>query len=243
MHRRIDDLDARQFDLLVIGGGIFGACAAWDATLRGLSVALVEQHDFGAGTSANSFKMVHGGIRYLQHADVPRLRASCHERSAMLRVAPHLVTPLPIVVPTYGHGRAGKELLGAGMLLYDLLTIDRNRGIADRSRRIPVSRFLQAEEVLRLFPGVAEHALTGAAVFCDGQMYNPPRLVLAFIRAAAERGAVTLNYAEATALRREGNAVQGARVRDRVTGASVEVRARAVLNAGGPWVPWFMRER
>jgi glycerol-3-phosphate dehydrogenase len=243
MHRNFHELEGRTFDLLVIGGGIFGACAAWDGVLRGLSVALVEQADFGSGTSANSFKMVHGGIRYLQHADLGRLRASCHERSALLRVAPHLVSPLPIVVPTYGHGRQGTAFLGAGMLLYDLLTLDRNRAIADRTRRIPLSRFLGAAETARLFPGVEPRSLTGAAVFCDGQMYNPPRLVLAFVRSATDSGALAVNYAEALTLRRSGDSIVGARVRDRLTGDCAEVRARAVLNAAGPWVPWMMRER
>jgi glycerol-3-phosphate dehydrogenase len=242
MIRRFGDLESRQFDLLVIGGGIFGACAAWDAALRGLAVALVEQTDFGSGTSANSFKIVHGGIRYLQHADLPRLRASCHERSALLRIAPHLVSPLPIVVPTYGRAREGKALLGAGMLLYDTLTLDRNRGI-EPERRIPWSGFLRAAEVLDLFPGIERRGLTGAAVFCDGQMYNPPRLVLAFARSAAEHGALIVNYAEAVRLTRAGDTVTGAEVQDRLTGAAAQVRARAVLNAGGPWVPWFMSER
>jgi glycerol-3-phosphate dehydrogenase len=241
MNRTFRELDGRRFDLLIVGGGIFGACAAWDATLRGLAVALVEQADFGSGASANSFKIVHGGIRYLQHADVVRLRASCHERSALLRIAPHLVTPLPIAIPTYGHGRKGKAVLAAGMWLYDALTIDRNRGIADPARHIPWSGLLAAREVRALFPGIEERGLSGAAVFCDGQMYNPPRLVLAFLRSAAARGAVIVNYAEAEGLLRSGDEVEGARVRDRVGGDSIEVRARAVLNAGGGWVPWFAR--
>src|SRR5690606_8118235 len=158
------------------------------ATLRGLSVALIEREDFGSGASANSFKMVHGGIRYLQHADLPRLRASCHERTAMLRIAPHLVTPLPIVVPTYGTGRRGKLLLGAGMWLYDALTLDRNARIRDRERRIPISRFVDAAAVEELFPGIETRGLTGGAVFYDAQMYNPTRLVLAFVAAAADNG-------------------------------------------------------
>src|SRR5690606_8544450 len=119
MVRNFSALESRVFDLLVIGGGIFGACAAWDATLRGLSVALVERTDFAAGVSANSYKFVHGGIRYLQHADLWRLRHSCAERSAFLRIAPHLVHPVPVVVPTYARPRQGKALLGAGMLVYD----------------------------------------------------------------------------------------------------------------------------
>ena len=92
------------YDVVIVGGGIFGACAAWDATLRGLSVAILEQTDFAHAASANCFKMIHGGIRYLQHADVVRLRQSTAERSAFLRVAPHLARPLPIFIPTYGHG-------------------------------------------------------------------------------------------------------------------------------------------
>jgi len=103
--RDLKALADTEFDLLVLGGGAFGAAAAWDATLRGLRVALLDQADFGSGASAECFKMVHGGIRYLQHADIARLRASCRERSALLRIAPHLVTPLPIVVPTFGSGR------------------------------------------------------------------------------------------------------------------------------------------
>jgi glycerol-3-phosphate dehydrogenase len=100
MQRNPSDLCNREFDILIVGAGAFGAAAARDACLRGLRTALIERADFGGGTSAECFKMVHGGIRYLQHADVPRLRASCHERSALLRIAPHLVHPLPIAIPT-----------------------------------------------------------------------------------------------------------------------------------------------
>ena len=239
MIRDFRALADREFDLVVVGGGVFGACAAWDATLRGLSVALVERTDFCSGSSANSFKVIHGGIRYLQHADLKRLRSSCHERTAWIRIAPHLVSPLPIVIPTYGSGREGKAFLGAGMLLYDFLTADRNLGVRDDARKVPVSRFMGREEVEALFPGIRADALTGGAVFCDGQMYNPPRLALAFVRSAVDLGAVAVNYAEATRLVRSGSEVRAVEVRDAATGETVEVRARAVLNAAGPWVPWM----
>jgi glycerol-3-phosphate dehydrogenase len=242
MQRECQALADRVFDVLVIGGGIFGACAAWDATLRGLSVALVERTDFAAGTSANSYKFVHGGIRYLQHLDIARIRRSCSERSAFLRVAPHLVAPVPVVIPTYGRGRRGKPFLGAGMLLYDALTADRNWALKDRKRRIPPTRFLSAGDVAALFPGIADEELTGAAVFCDGQMYNPTRLVLAFVRSAVENGAVAVNYATAERLLRADSTVIGARVCDELSGDTVDVRARAVLNATGPWVPWMMAD-
>ncbi|MBA2564901.1 MAG: FAD-dependent oxidoreductase, partial [Gemmatimonadetes bacterium] len=211
MRRNPGALAGREFDLVVVGGGIFGVCAAWDATLRGLSVALLEKTDFAHATSANSYKMIHGGIRYLQHGDVVRLRESSGERRALLRIAPHLVHPLPIVIPTYGHAFQGKELLAAGMLAYDLLTLDRNRGIGAANRRIPRTRLLPREEVLRLFPGLEPRGLTGGAVFHDGQMYNPPRLGLAFVRSAVEGGAVAANYVEAAAFLGGDSRVTGVR--------------------------------
>src|SRR5262245_13291078 len=150
VRRNVAALTEQEYDLVIVGGGAFGVCAAWDAALRGLSVALVERGDFCHATSANHFKMVHGGIRYLQHGDVLRLRESSNERRALLRIAPHLVQPLPIVIPTYGHGMQGKALLAAGLRLYDLLAYDRNRGLADPQRQIPQGRFLSRQECLTL---------------------------------------------------------------------------------------------
>jgi glycerol-3-phosphate dehydrogenase len=236
MHRDIGQLASREFDLLIIGGGFFGACAAWDAVLRGMTVALVEKDDFGGATSANCFKMVHGGIRYLQHADLRRLRESCFERSALLRVAPHLVHPLPIAIPTYREFRDSKFFLGAGMLVYDALTLDRNRGISDRERRIPLTTFMDRESVLRMFPDLPCDGLSGAAVFRDGQMHSPARLVLAFLQSASEHGAVIANHVEATQLSIDaGNAVKGVQAHDQLTGESFDIRSRVTLNASGPW--------
>ena len=196
MKRNIAALCGQRYDLVVVGGGIFGVCCAWDAVQRGLSVALVERGDFAQATSANHFKIAHGGLRYLQHADVHRIRESSHERSALLRIAPHLNYPLPVVIPTYGHGIKGKEILRAGFLLYDLLTSDRNRGIRDPKRRIPPGSFLSRSEALDLFPGLSKNNLTGAAIFSDGQIYNPPRLALSFLRSATDGGCNAANYAE-----------------------------------------------
>ena len=233
----------QTFDVLVVGGGAFAACAAWEAALRNYSVALIEANDFGSGTSANSFKFVHGGIRYLQHLDLARLRASCHERGALLRIAPHLVKPLPVAMPTYGHGRNGKEFLGAGFLAYDALTLGKNRGIRDVTRRIPGTSFMNREEVLRRFEGVAEDKLTGAAVFSDAQMYHPPRLVLSFILSAVAKGAVALNYVAAKSFIRHGDRVAGIVACDRMTGEEFEVRSRVVLNAAGPWSEELLQRR
>ena len=243
MIRQITTLADQMFDLVVVGGGIFGICIAWDATLRGLSVALLEKGDFAHATSANCFKMVHGGVRYLQHGDFIRLRQSSQERRAFLRVAPHLVRPLPIAIPTFGHGMQGKELLGLGLTAYDLLTADRNRGIRDPSRHIPQWESLSREEVLQEFPGIDPHELTGAAVFHDGQMYSPARLALAFLRAAVERGAQAANYLEATGILHQAGHVLGVKARDVLTGAEMEIRGRSVVNAAGPWAERLLSQQ
>lgn len=236
MERDLERLAEESFDLVVLGGGIFGACAAWDAAQRGLSVALIERDDFGGATSANSYKLIHGGIRYLQHGDLYRVRQSSNERRAFLTIAPHLVRPLPILVPTYGQGMRGKAVLRVGMGLYDLVTADRNRGIDDPQRRVPWGRAVSRGEVLARFPGLDRDRLTGGALFRDGQMYNPPRLVLAFVQSAVEEGgALAVNHVEATGLLRDGDRVAGVSVRDRLAGAELEVRGRVVLNAAGPY--------
>jgi len=233
--RDVTVLQQGEYDLLITGAGIFGACAAWEAAFRGYRVALIDRGDFGGGVSANSYKIVHGGIRYIQHLDIPRVRSSCHERSALLRIAPHLVHPLPIAIPTYGYGMSGKPVLAAGMFLYDLITADRNRGIEDRQQQIPWSRLMGRAEVLEKFPGLETRNLTGAVVFCDAQMYNPPRLVLAFLQSAMSHSAAAANYVSLEGFRRSGNKIAAARVKDQLSGEEFEIRAKTYLNATGPW--------
>jgi glycerol-3-phosphate dehydrogenase len=242
MQRNPAALATQEFDVLVIGAGAFGAAAARDAALRGLRTALIERADFGGATSAECFKMVHGGIRYLQHADVPRLRASSHERSALLRIAPHLVQPLPIAIPTYGHGRQGRAFLATGATVYDLLTLDRNNGIRDRQRQIRRSRVLSRSRLLELFPHLNTAELSGAVVFEDGQMHNPARLVLAFVSSAVDAGATACNYVEATKFLWHDSAVRGVRARDRLSGEEFDVRARLTLNAAGPWADYLQND-
>ncbi len=233
--RDIRRLGNESFDVLVVGGGASGAATAREAALRGFSTALIEREDFSAGASAHCFKVVHGGIRYVQHADVRRLRASCFERAVLLRIAPHLVSPLPFVIPTYGRGKSSRWFLGTGMLLYDALSADLNRHVADPARRVRGTRFLGREETLELFPDIGVESLTGAAIFEDGQMYNPPRLVLAFVGAASELGAAVGNYVEAERLLTDGARVTGVQAVDRLSGDRFDIRARLVINAAGPW--------
>jgi glycerol-3-phosphate dehydrogenase len=241
INRDVRRLSSELFDVLVVGGGASGAATAREAALRGFNTALIEREDFSAGASAHCFKVVHGGIRYVQHADVRRLRASCFERAVLLRIAPHLVSPLPFVIPTYGKGKNSRWFLGTGMLLYDALSADVNRHVVDPARRVRGTRFLSRGETLELFPDIAADSLTGAAVFEDGQMYNPPRLVLAFVGAASELGAAIGNYVEAERLLTEGTRVTGVQAIDRLRGDRFEIRARLVINAAGPWAEGLLQ--
>jgi len=240
MKRDTAALAKQKYDLIIIGGGIFGICAAWDATLRGLSVVLIEKEDFAHGTSANHFKMVHGGIRYLQHGDIVRVRESCRERSALMRIAPHLVKPLPIVMPTYGHGMKGKEILSMGMLLYDLLTLDRNAKLPAENK-IPFGKCLSKSKIIELFPDIKSKGLTGGALFYDGQIQNPPRLAMSFLRSAVKEGAAAANYLEVTDLLRENNQVTGVKVKDKLASVDFIIQGKVVLNAAGPWAHHLLK--
>ena len=226
-----------NFDLLIIGGGIAGACAAWDASMRGLTVALIERADFGSGASAHSLKVLHGGIRYLQHLDIPRLRESCAERTAFLRIAPHLTRPLPFALPTFGHGLRGKFPLFAAFQLLNAFTSGRNDGIDNRAQHIPAPFLMSRTEFVRRFPAFDEAGLTGAGVFFDGQMLNPARLVYSIVRSAQEAGAVVLNYCAAERLLIRDQRVEGAAVRDELNGAALDIRGKVVLNLTGPFAP------
>ena len=217
-----------------MGGGIYGAAAAWDAAQRGLAVALVEREDFGAGASWNSLKTIHGGMRYLQKVDLGRLRDSARERRTLLAIAPELVRPLPFVVPTYGHGTSGREALALGLLLNELLTRDRNRGLPPE-RQVAAARTVAPAEALRLVPGLARRGLTGAALWNDAQAASTERLTLAFVHAAAGAAALAANHAEAVGLLRACGRIAGVAVRDTLDGRTLEVRARVVVNAAGPW--------
>ena len=236
MKRQVDGLSGREFDVLVVGGGIVGACVARDAALRGLDVAIIDRADFGGGASANCLKIVHGGLRYLQHLDVRRMRASIRERTAWLRIAPHLVEPLPFVLPIYGRGVGQRSVYRAALAINDALSWDRNRGVAGE-RRLPRSRLLTRDECVALVPQLDTPDLEGAALVYDAQMYSPERLVLEVVLDACGAGAVAANHVECTAPLYRGGRLAGVRARDRLDGRRFDVRARVVVVAAGAAAP------
>ena len=236
MRRDLAALSNQSFDVLVIGGGIQGSAIAQEATLRGLSVALVEQADFASGTSANSLKVIHGGLRYLQTADFRRMRQSIRARQTLMRIAPHLVHPMPVLVPTYGHGTKGREALSAALKMNDVISGDRNFPFKDRQKHIPPGKILSKQACLAQLPDLPTKGLTGAAYFHDAQVYNSEQLVLAFLQSAAQGGAQVANYVRVVNFRVQHGRVVGAIAQDQLTGNSFDIQASTIVNASGPWV-------
>lgn len=235
MQRNPTKLADKEYDVAVIGGGIYGACVAWNAAQRGLSVALLERGDFAQETSANSLKTVHGGLRYLQDLDLKLVRTMIEERSTYLRIAPHLVQPLACITPTYSKVTKSKPVLGTALKLNDIVGYDRNKSL-DVDRKIPTSQVLSREECFRVLPGLPAEDVTGAAIWHDAQIYDTERLTLAFIASAVNLGADACNYVEATDFLMKRNQIVGVSARDIIADEDFEIRSKVVVNSTGPWV-------
>jgi glycerol-3-phosphate dehydrogenase len=221
MIRSVDVLADGTFDLLILGGGITGAGVALDAVLRGFRVALIDKGDFASGTSSASSKLVHGGLRYLEHGDFRLVYEALHERGRLLRNAPHLVQPLRFVLPFYREARLPPWKWRAALLLYDLLAGREN---------IARSRPVELHRLMRDYPGLRCAGLLGAAAYHDAQM-DDARVCIVVLKTAVHAGAWVANYVEAVAFE-----TGGVRVLDRIGGRDFTIRARQVLNATGPWV-------
>jgi glycerol-3-phosphate dehydrogenase len=221
----------RPFDLIVIGAGINGAGIARDATLRGLSVLLVDKGDVGAGTTSRSTRLVHGGLRYLEHFELPLVRESLRERERLLHIAPHLVHPLSFLLPIYEGHKRGPALIRMGMMAYDALSLDKS---------LERHRMLSRDEVLRREPGLRSEGLRGAAAYYDAQAEFPERLALENALDASRHGAVVLPYMRVTALEQapgeQRPRVTGVALRDELHGDEHRARGALVVNAAGPWV-------
>jgi glycerol-3-phosphate dehydrogenase len=225
----LERLSGRHFDLLVIGGGIIGAGIANEAVRAGLSVALVDRSDFGSATSSASSKLIHGGLRYLRLGDIRLVREAHQERRALMRtVAPNLVRRLTFLLPLYPDGPYRRLSIQTGLWLYSTLARERLGGV------------LPPERAGRSVPRLRLDALEGCGVYSDAWTHDV-RLCLANVRAAADRGAVVLNYAEVVELGAANGRVGSAAVRDVLGGSAIEVAARAVVNATGPWIDHVRR--
>ncbi len=222
-----------ELDVLVVGGGVVGAGAAMDAATRGLRTAIVEARDWASGTSSRSSKLIHGGLRYLEMFDFGLVREALHERSLLLgRIAPHLVQPVPFLYPLT-HRYWERPYVGTGIMIYDSLAA------TSRERpRLPRHKHLTRRAALRQTPSLRPHALAGAVQYWDAQV-DDARFTATLVRTAVSYGALAANRCRVTEFLRSGSgpgdAVVGARLLDTETGATVDVRARQVINATGVW--------
>ncbi|MGB6101819.1 MAG: glycerol-3-phosphate dehydrogenase/oxidase [Comamonas sp.] len=216
--------DGRSFDLAVIGGGATGLGVALDAAARGFSVVLLEAHDFAKGTSSRATKLAHGGVRYLAQGNVSLVYEALHERTTLLRNAPHLAQPLPFVMPSYHLWET--PFYGAGLKMYDVLA---------GSAGLGATEFLSRMGALRCVPGIRAEGLKGGVKYWDGQ-FDDARLALALARTAAREGALLINYCPVRALRHDAGKLRALVCEDAETGRQYTVQARAVVNATGVWV-------
>jgi len=224
----------KSYDLIIVGGGIYGTMLADQAAARGKRTLLLERDDFGARTSFNSLRIIHGGLRYLQSLDLPRFKESVRERRWFLSEFPELVRPLPCLMPLYGRGMKRNTILRVALTINDVLSSSRNEGVR-ADNRLPGGRVVDREEVLRLFPTVDADGLQGGAIWHDAAVADSQRIVLELLTRASGNGADLLNYVEAETLCVAAQQVTGVRAIDRANGERLTFDAPVVINSTGPW--------
>lgn len=228
--RDFNSIQQTTYDLIVIGGGVNGAGVARDAALRGLKTILIEKGDFACGTSSWSTRLIHGGLRYLEYFEFPLVRESLREREILLHTAPHLVKPLLLTIPIYRDRSRPYWKIWAGMLLYDVLSVDKT---------LPPHRMLPPAKFRQLFPSIDPEGLAGGAQYYDGQVTYAERLCLENIISAKAAGATVLNYVKVTQLHRQGNRITSLTCKDSWTDQEFTVNGHeksVVINTAGPWV-------
>ncbi len=235
MRRDLTRLSAEPHDVLVVGAGIHGACAAWEAARRGLKVALIEAGDFNGGTSGNSLRTLHGGLRHLQRLDFGLMRMLVRERREWMRIAPELTRPLRFILPLSGRGTRRPSVLRMALWINDLLSADRNEALQP-DHHLPAGSILRGSELEALFPGVPLADYNTAAAWYDGLCLDTERLQLAVVAAAVDCGAQVANYVRALCPLREKGKIRGVRARDELTGTGMDLLAPVVINAAGPFV-------
>lgn len=232
--RQPDAAAQQRYDLIVVGGGVYGVTLALESARRGLRPLLLERDDFGGGVSWNSLRIIHGGLRYLQGLDLKRYFESVAERRWFMRHFPHQVRAMPCLMPLYGRGLKRPGVFRVALALNDLLSCRRNADVPERTH-LGRGRVVGAGRVAELFPRVDREGLVGGALWHDGQMVNSQRLLMEMCRWACASGAMMLNYMTAIALEAEGGRVTGVVARDVVGDTEHVYRAPVVVNAAGPW--------
>jgi glycerol-3-phosphate dehydrogenase len=240
MIRDLSQIQSEDYDLIIVGGGIYGAAICWEAISRGLKVALFEKSDFGSATSANSLKIIHGGVRYLQNGDVSRLKKSAREQKTLMHIAPHLVHPIPVLIPLYGHGLRGKEAFSIGLRLFNMIYSAEDQSV-DPGKNIPPGRIISKNACLEQIPSINQEGLNGGSIYFDAQVYNSERLVLSFLESAWQKGAQIANYTEVVGLIDKDRHITGVKVKDVLSGDTFPVTSRLVILACGPWNSEFLR--
>ena len=234
IRRRPDLFSERDYDLIIIGGGIYGATLALESVFHGLRPLLLEKSDFGAATSFNSLRIVHGGLRYLQTLDLPRHFESVRERRWFLANFPDHVRPLSCMMPLYGKGVKRKSVFRAALLLNDALSMTRNEGVRE-DRQLPPGKVINRSAVVSAFPGVEQEGLEGAAVWFDAAVPDSQRVLIDILHWAASHGADLANYVLVSTIMTGSGDIEGVRARDALSGCEYSFRAPVVVNASGPW--------
>ena len=231
--RNPESAESEHYDIIIVGGGIYGVMLLLEAVQHGQRALLLERHDFGAETSYNSLRIIHGGLRYLQSLDITRFRESVAERQWFLRTFPDLVKPMPCLMPLYNNGVKRPSVLKAALLMNDLLSAKRNKGVPT-THAIHNGRILNVTETHQIFPGVISSGLTGAALWFDAQVTDSQRIVMEILHWACSLGAQAFNYVEVTDILKTCGSVAGVHVLDQENGKNYTYRCNTLINATGP---------
>ena len=224
----------KTYDIIIIGGGVYGVMLSFEASRRGLKSLLLEKDDFGGATTFNFLRILHGGFRYLQTFDFPRFRESVAERRWFMKTFPDLVKPLPCLMPLYGNGLRRTSILRIATWINNALSYKRNQDVPPE-KHLPAGKIMDVEQTQRLFPSVDTHELQGAVVWYDAAVLSSERLVMEILRWACGHGATALNYVEAIKLLKNDNKVFGIEATDLESGQTYTYRSEVVVNTTGPW--------
>lgn len=239
MERFIENYNGKQYDVIVIGGGISGASVAYEAASRGLSVALLEKNDFGSATSSATSKMIHGGLRYLAKMELGLVRESLRERRVLTNIAPNFIHPAPFLFSIYKSDKTPGFLMKIAMLLYEILSFDKGK-LKDKSKKMPLHKTLNHDKVLKIVPNANHKGLKGAHLYYDCSSHSPERFTLAFIKSAVKYGADVANYAQMQEFIFDPSSngklkINGVRATDLINNKDVQINGKLVINCAGPW--------